>query len=135
MDDRKRLESEILRVSEGVLSLLDEKKLIGNLTISFEPKFTKAVAQACFQTGVDSVAMRFQWPLWQVLLPDERMEVVAHEICHGVAARRWSPEIAHHGREWKSLMKACGYANAGATLGLNPVASAHLRAKTNVRRK
>jgi hypothetical protein len=129
--DRKeqiRFEIEIRDAADGVLSILNSRPMLDNAIIEFEPRFPPMTVAQCFYTQ-NAYRLRFQWPLWRLLDQSERLEVVAHEVCHSVQILRIPNVEDAHGPEWRSLMKMVGYPNAGPEKVLNPIAQAHLLAR------
>lgn len=114
---------EIRAATDGVLTVLGEKKIEKKLIFQFEPRFITTIAQ-CLTTPHAS-RLRFQWPLWRLLTEEERLETTAHEVCHAVQEHHWPQGSSEaHGVEWRSLMRCVGYPDAQAECRLNPIANA-----------
>ena len=138
---QRALAEEIRDASYGVLCVLEHRKLMDSTRIRFEERhFCDIVAQCSVRSRTirpgrleSQVVLAFQWPLWELLLPKERMEIIAHESCHAVADHVWTlrgERIESHGIEWRSLMKAVGYPDAEPTGSVfNPIAQRFLNAR------
>lgn len=121
--DQRRFMDEIKDATNGVLVILNEKKLESRIIYQFETRFITTIAQC--MTTTHATRLRFQWPLWRLMNDEERMETVAHEVCHAVQEHHWPNGLSEaHGVEWKSLMRCVGYPDAEAECRLNPIANA-----------
>lgn len=78
------------------------KSLIGNVSVEFNNSFTRTLGRAYVGGRV-----LFSAPLWVNATPEERREVVIHELMHVVTWRLY-PGANAHGKEWKMLMSMVG---------------------------
>ena len=51
--------------------------------------------------------VRFSKPIWPFLRPEQRRNVVFHEVCHILARFDNQERIKPHGPEWRGIMAMC----------------------------
>lgn len=94
------------------------KELLRNITIEWNPRFTRRIADAELDVRKHPyrVVLRFSPALWALLSEHERYETVVHEVCHILDAyfrlqsEKWRAQHDKnpHGENWRKLMRYYG---------------------------
>lgn len=125
-DDERRALRELREIGDAVLTRLGHVKLIGKPLYKLERRFVAVLGSCEVYPSSDQSLIRVQYPLWNVLDQDEKLELAAHEHSHLVAWKLHGPTIQPHGEEWRDVMKFLGYRHFGSQRYLNPLAHAFL---------
>lgn len=80
---------------------------VDHVDVVWDRRFTRTIAMAEF--GHERVRVALSPAIYPTLLPVQRVEVVAHEVCHLAAWSEHGLEIEDHGPEWIALMEFLGF--------------------------
>ena len=80
---------------------------VEHVDVRWDRRFKKRIAMA-YLTETEA-RIRLSTFLYPRLLPRQRVEVIAHEVCHVAAWVEHGTDIESHGNEWCELMAAAGF--------------------------
>lgn len=113
-------EPEILKVVSMTLNTLGVPELAMKINIYWNDRFIAKLGQACSRFSKNVVTQELTFieaevelsvKLFALAKKIDQTETIIHEVCHVVASYLHKRSMGHR-REWKNLMKLCGYGNA-----------------------
>lgn len=101
-ESKAKIEAEFLRISDIFTEKFGKKV---NVTVSFETNM-RSVAGTATRSHISLNKRLFDKN------PAHLVEIFVHELCHVMQrdVYGYNPSVKSHGKEWKSLMRMCGYA-------------------------
>lgn len=128
--------AEIKELATQTLQTLNCGSLVGFISIEFNNKFDSRLGDANYSER----RIRLSAPLWPRATPNQRHDVIVHEICHIAvehhAACGLTKDRAAHGNHWKQCMLHCGVApercHTVPTTGLRPKVQAFCNCREHI---
>lgn len=95
-------QKEIRAIIEKTCKRCGFPKLGSKIPFTFNKRYTDSLGAA------GGGAIEFSTLLWARATPEQRKQVIIHEVCHVLAEEKYGDTIKPHGEEWQSMMRIAG---------------------------